>query len=64
MINQSGVFMNIVQNVMRDAMNGSLMQEQATGLVYFNTDSSAIGTSKRTVNIPGTPNVPKLVQVQ
>lgn len=27
LINQSGVFMNTIRNVIRDAMNGSLMQE-------------------------------------
>jgi hypothetical protein len=63
-INQSGLFMNTVRNVIRDAMSGSLMQEQTTGPVYINTDSSAVGTSKRPMSILEAPSVPKLVSGQ
>ena len=46
LINQSGLFMNTLRNVVRDAMSGSLMQEQTIGPAYFHTSPSATGTSK------------------
>ena len=33
------------------------MQGQTTGPVYFNTDSSAVRTSKKPMNIPEAPSV-------
>lgn len=44
-------------------MNGSLMQEQTTGPAYFYTSPSAVGASKKPMDIPETSNAPKTAPV-
>lgn len=59
LINQSEVFMNTVRNVIRDGMNCTLAQEQIIGSAYFNTQTSAGGSSKRPIDETKAINSPR-----